>query len=314
MNAMNSYAAKATTHRLSPLAGSLGLADRLISAAEAVLLPREHYGGLGAIDLPPVLGADGDQAQLRTVSSLYLCAELESAGLLPVTEKIASLFALGGLPADPGRAAPILAAFWQRRNERFSATERMALFTRLFGHADPTTSTNTPELHNDEFLPLMIDFAGALNHMGSDMFYGRSPEAEEAVRGAAEALASNLIPKSGGITLFAARELSTAIREAMTILESSSIQAIVGQRDVWRTVAAFAQRYLGEEIMVSEHLDRGRAGSLMLAWVAEASPHLEGATGAALIPDDSILAAASAWLSATNSLLGTQQTASLRGS
>src|SRR5260370_42484186 len=112
------------------LAGSFSLAERLISAAEAVILPGSSSAP-GVIDLPPVLGAPGDQAQLRTVSPLYLCSELESARLLPVVEKLANLFTLAGLQADPSHAGPHLAAFWQKRNEHLPSQQRHALFARL---------------------------------------------------------------------------------------------------------------------------------------------------------------------------------------
>lgn len=282
------------------LAGSFSLAERLISAAEAVILPGSSSAP-GVIDLPPVLGAPGDQAQLRTVSPLYLCAELESARLLPVVEKLANLFALGGLQADPGHAGPLLAAFWEKRNERFSAQERGALFARLFGTSDGPPMGGS-DARNEEFLLHMIDLAGALSHMGSDPIYGRSPSAEEAVRTSAEALAANLLPRSGGITLFASREIVAAVHAAVAILETRAIQALVGQHTIWGAVSALSRLYLGEDPNVTDHLDAGRAGALLLAWVAEISPNIESVTESSLVPEDAVLSAAAAWLSAAMSL------------
>jgi hypothetical protein len=310
---MNHASANRLAKARAPLAGSLGLADRLIYAAEAVMA-QGPTTGVGVIDLPPVLGAEGDQAQLRTIAPLYLFSELENAGLLAVTEKLASLLAVGGLQADPGRAAAALAAFWQKRNERFSTSERLALFTRIFGPGESSAPGASPASSNDEFLSLMIEFAGALNHMGSDILYGHTPDAEQAVRSSAEALASALLPKAGGIALFAAREIASAIREAMSILESSSIQAMVGQHTVWGAVQTFGRLYLGRELQVSEHVDRGRAGSLLLAWIAETSPHLEDGLGASIVPDNSTIAAAAAWLEATSTLMNMHADPSLRGS
>jgi hypothetical protein len=297
---MNTSATRAHDKPHPQLAGSLGLAARLISAAEAIILPRLGPGP-GVIELPPVLGAEGDQAQLRTVSPLYLCSELESARLLPVVEKLASLFALGGLQADPGHAAPLLAAFWQKRNERFTAQERMALFARLFG-SEEGPAVAGPQARNQEFLVDMIDLAGALAHVGSDPIYGRTPSAEEAVRTSAETVAANLLPRSGGITLFAAREIVSSVHEAIAILENKAVQGIAGQHNVWGAVSAFSRLYLGEEPDVTDHLDAGRAGAILLAWVAEVSPNVESSAISSLVPQDEILAAASAWLSATMAL------------
>lgn len=308
---MNASAVRMRNKSHGELHGSLGLSDRLIAAAEAVVLPTLPPAS-GAIDLPPVLGAEGDQAQLRSVSPLYLCSELESARLLPAVEKLSGLFATGGLQADPGRASPLLASFWQMRNQRFTVHERQALFARLFGQEDGPALAG-PEGSNNEFLPRMIDLTEALSHMGSDPIYGRTPSAEEAVRTAAEALAANLLPRSGGITLFAAREIIASIREAIAILEASSVQAAVGEHTVWGAVAAISRLYLGEQPHVSAYLMRGRAGALLLAWVAEVSPNIESAYESSIVPGDNILSAAAAWLAATISLHQLGNNSSVRG-
>jgi len=284
----------------TPLAGSLGLADRLISAAETVIF-QQRSEAPGDIELPPVLDAQTDQAQLRSASPLYLCSELENAQLLPVVEKLAGLFALGGLQADPGRGGPLLAAFWQKRNERFTTSERQALFARLFGSSNIAPASG-PEGRNTEFLSQMIELAGALNHLSSDPIYGRTPSAEEAVRIAAETLASNLVPRAGGITLFAAREITNAVREATAILEIPQVQAIAGQHTLWGAVSVMSRLYLGVEPDLMNHLDAGRAGALILAWVAEVVPGIENGPLASLVPDESIISAAATWLSATMAL------------
>jgi hypothetical protein len=304
--------ATSSVTRQATLAGSLGLAERLISAAEAIIFPL-HAVGSGVIELPPVLAAEGDQAQLRTISPLYLFSELENAQLLSVTEKLAGLFALGGLQADPGRAGPLLATLWQKRNERFTTLERQALFARLFGASDGTPMGDSA-LHNDEFLSQMIELAGALNHLASNPIYGRTPGAEEAVRIAAETLATNLLPRAGGITLFAAREIANSVREAIAILEIPSVQSIVGQHTLWGAVATMSRMYLGVEPDVMEHVDGGRAGALILAWVAEISGSVENSPAISLVPDNSILSAAATWLSATMALhrVGPSRDSSLR--
>jgi len=297
---MNTPSIRSHTTTPPPLAGSLGLADRLISAAEAVIL-RPRSATPGDIELPPVVGAQTDQAQLRTVSPLYLCSELENAQLLPVAEKLAGLFALGGLQTDPGRGGPLLSTFWQKRNERFTAPEREALFARLFGSSDGSPADGT-EARGEEFLPQMVELAGALNHLSSDPIYGRTTSAEEAVRVAAETLASNLVPRAGGIALFAAREITNSVREAVAILEIPSVQAIVGQHTLWGAVSMMSRLYLGAEPDVMNHLDAGRAGALILAWVAEISPSVENSPAASLVPDQSVISASATWLTATMAL------------
>src|SRR5687767_2731552 len=82
----------------------LALGDRLLAAA----LGWAAQLDLEAIDLPPVLGSEPDQARLRALAPLYLAAELESARLVPAVETLAAMLVTGALRAELGTAAPRL--------------------------------------------------------------------------------------------------------------------------------------------------------------------------------------------------------------
>jgi hypothetical protein len=278
---------------------ALDLGGRLISATE-VFAAGLGLPDLGVIDLPPVIGSAADQARLRAVAPLYLAAELESAQLLPAVELLAGLFAGGGLSADVGPAAPLLAAFWTGRNHRFSAGEREAFFARLFGTPGPALATR--DARNTAFEPLMVDLTEALTRLEPSPLAGPLPPSEAPARAIAGALADNLSARGGGMVPFAARDILATINAAVRIIEQAPLQRAVGAHSAWGAVGQVAARWLGRpDAAVAAHVARGRAGMLVLAWLAEVAPSLEA--GAPLLGGDrSVLAAAVGWLQASLSV------------
>src|SRR5262249_45241020 len=193
---------------------------------------------------------------------LCVCSELEFARLLPAVEMVASLFAAGALHSDPGPAAPLLVSLWHQRNQRFSSHERQAFFGRLFG-ATQGPAPASPEGRNSDFFSLMVQLTDALAKIGSDPIAAVLPTSQDLLRTPAEALAENLLPRTRGITLFAAQELVRDTREALAVFEQRSIQQALGESTVWGAVRGVSRLYLGEQPDVTSHLTRGKAGSIL---------------------------------------------------
>jgi hypothetical protein len=255
---------------------------------------------IGDIDLPPVVGGSAqDQAMLRELAPLYLAAELEATGLLPLVEALAALFATGALAGDPGAAGRLLHAFHVRRRNRLTADERQALFGRVFGtFYGPGYAA--PGGRNAEFEPLFIDLTEAMAAFDRPR-RPRSIGPADHVRlhTAASALAANLVPRAGGITAYAAREVIAAIRESLEILGSPHVQAMLGARSVWTAVDRGSRRYLGRQSVVAAHVNRARAGVAILSWLADVMPRL-GNLSVPLVSDGHpAVAAAMAWVQAT---------------
>ena len=76
------------------------------------------------------------------------------------------------------------------------------------------------------------------------------------------------------MTPFAARDILTAVKEALEIVKERGVQALFGAPSVWATVRHTIQRYQGETPEVTSHLARAKAGQTVLAWLAEILPHL----------------------------------------
>ena len=266
---------------------------------------------LGDISLPPVVGSAEDQARLQTIGPLYLASELEAALLMPAVETLAGIFLSGGLQADVGSAGRDLERFWQTRHERFSTAERKAFFARLFG-ADTGPTLATQAGRNTAFDSLMIDVAEAIYKLSPVPGYGPQPDTEVKLQTAAGQLAANLVPRSGGIAAYAGTELLGAVQTALEILKQPALQRALGAHSVWGAVRAISQMYLQQEVDVSSHVTRGKAGLLLLNWLAQALSSLGGSPGAFLLPDASVVGAATAWLQASLTL-GEREQATLAG-
>jgi hypothetical protein len=283
--------------------GALALAERLVGTVE-VFAAQFDLPELGAVELPPIVGSAADQTRLRTIPPLYLISELEAAGLLRAVEVLAGIFASGGLQGDLGPAAGLLVAFWQERNDRFSHRERTALFARLFGSAGSSTLAARGG-DNASFENLMIDLTSALHELrqSTDLPLVTLRPSAVPLQIAAQQLAANLVPRGGGMAGFAARELLETIKRALEILKQEALQQGVGAQSVWGAVRSITSLYLPGEggVDIASHVTRGKAGELVLAWLAEALPRIAAASGV-LPADQPAMEAATAWLQASLTL------------
>jgi hypothetical protein len=275
----------------------LALGHRLVDAVEQFAL--QFGGGDFDVELPPIVGSDADQAHLRSVAPLYLAAELEQAGLVPAVELVGGLFVSGGLSGDLGPASSLLMRFWQERHNRFTAPERQAFFSRLFG------DTSGPALAigsgtNTDFEPLMTALTSALVNLQDSPLLPARYASEVPWRTAALELAANLLPRSGGMAVFVARDLLQTIQQALDILRQRPVQAQFRANSVWEAVSNIRQMKRGPVHDVGEHVTRGKAGMLVLAWLAESVPALNS-NQQLISPDSPLPAAAASWLDATKS-------------
>lgn len=259
-------------------------------------------GGLGSpddlVDLPPAFGSGQDQGELRVVSGLYLASELEAAGLIPSVETLAGLFASGSINADLRSAGELLMRFWQARSQRFTAKEREAFFARLFGSTDGATLA-VDGARNVEFENLMLTFAEAIHKAESDVA-AATPDATAPLRIPGEALAGNLVPRSGGMAQYAAQEIVRTLHQAIEILKLPEMQHAFGTNSLWDLVRFVVGRYMGgANLSPDNHFLRGKAGMALLSWLADNLPQLEQAGAVSMTPTDPVFEAATEWLEAS---------------
>jgi len=278
------------------LTRALALARRAEGAGVALALDEQ-----GAFDLPPIASSTTDVAQVRAAAALYFASELEATQVLACVETLAGLGIGGALTVDLGASAEPLQTFWQSRNERASATERSALFTRLFGGRGERTSDVHGGAPNDEFEGLLIDLCEALYKVDESIGTDGAPDprAQVRIRITAERLGANLSSHAGGVVAYMAREILTDLQLAVTILRHPDLQGAFGVRDVWQLVDAISSRYLHVSSMRGEHLSRGKAGMMVLSWLSD---HVTSLDDTGVRVDDLVVSAAGEWLQSSLAL------------
>lgn len=305
------------TQNLSVLEQALTDAWHLVRQIQEFALQLD-LSDLGDIDLPPEMVSEGDRTHLKTVAALYLASELELARILPAVETFVGIAISGGLRTDLGSAVPLISQFWKTRHQRFTTSERQAIFARLFGtQAGPTLGTS--DGHNIAFAGLMMNLAEALYKVDSvyavNAAFGidtyRSNDIS--IRVAGRQLASNLISRSGGIATFAAQELVRSLAQALDILKQRPVQQAVQARSVWTALRNISRYYLNEDVDVDSHVQRGRSGMQILSWLAEVLLHLEENNAPIVTPDHPVIAAAVNWLQFSPASMASSSSPSLAG-
>jgi hypothetical protein len=292
---------------------SLALSQRLVGHARA-FAAQLGLPELGDIDLPPIGGSAADQAGLRAAAALYLASELESARLVPAMEVLAGVYATGALPVEVGPAASMLLGVWRHRNQRFGRPEREAFFARLFGRSGgPGLATSSGGGSNERFETLLLDLCESLYRLQSS-FPRDHPDrgSQVAIAVAAQYLISNLSPRSRGMTVYAAGDMVTAIRDAVAIFSEARVQSAVGASSMWGAVRNTTRDYLNEEVDLDAHVRRGQSGQVLLAWLAHAAPQLGLSSSPTVEPDEPVVSAAVSWLQVSLALAERQSAAARR--
>lgn len=258
---------------------------------------------LGDIDLPPSAATQVDRAQMRALGALYLAADLEPAGIITSVETLSSLASSGATGIDLGPVAGPLHSFWRKRHQRPDAAERGAFYARLFGLSYGPAPADG--ISNHSFEGLMLELCEAIYRLDEQqMRYARDvPSANTArIRSAARGMLGNLSRAGGGITPFLASELMAALKEALAILKHPHLRGAFAGRDVWDVIAGIRRRARvggGDPRMF---VDRGRAGMMILVWLAEAAQRLRQYGQPIVRRGDPVIAAAVEWLQASLSI------------
>ena len=265
-----------------------------------------------ALDLPDISvpnieagpASEEDRAHLRAVAPLYFASELERTALLPAVEALAALFGSGAFAREVGAAGPRLINFWRGRSQRFSAQERAAMFTRLFGTNGAPLIGAESVGGNFEFESLLLGCIEALIANEDSPIFPAQASPANAVRLqiAVTRFLDNLSTRAIGIAPFAAREIISAITTSLEIVREPALQRAFGTSSTWAAVRAISRQLLRRTPSISEHVARAQSGQILLAWFAEELPHI---TSLQAIPPQRIapaLTAANAWIQATLSV------------
>jgi hypothetical protein len=284
-----------------PLASSLAIAQRGIFAP-----PDGSYGGDGLrIPLPPLPAGGGtlpSAASLRATAALYLQAELEQAGVIPLAEQLAD--SRGSIDFLSVEAAEKLEAFAERQRDWYDRRRREMLFARVFGLGG-VTAAEARTASNRGFQQLFAAMCLALVSASERGQWGEvvSTRGEAALRVAAMDLLANLGPYQYGNTQPAARLIHEQLQKAIEILDHPGVSAAFQARGMWDTLRkAFGQ----EAPDFGRLVTRGQSGMRLLNWLADVLLQLNGIRRRALTgPDAPVVRWAASWLQASGVPVGT---------
>ena len=270
-------------------------AERLLLSAESHAL---MLAELGEIALPPA--AHAEPLQLRAVASLYLASTLEAAGLIQAADDLTRMVR-SGMIRDLGEATELVVDFWEARNDRANEAERLALFGRLFGA--PTGPVDTAGGLNDAFEELLLDLC-------DNIVKAAEGQSSARMRMAAQRVAENIGQVANDMVLMMARDIISSLSQAITILNHPGVRAALTARTMWGAVSAIDRRLQRPARPTLSHLRRGRAGMVVLAWLADFVERNDGGS-TPIDGDDPVLGAALDWVDETIALLRAEEDAQI---
>jgi hypothetical protein len=254
------------------------------------------------LDLPPLGGTGSEYSlsapALRLMAALYMDAELEQAGIIPVAEMLSQARDNLRLPDQAGMA--LLEDFALRSQHWYDRPRRDQLFVRLFGIGQGTGGGSEATANHD-FLRRLAALCAAIAAYGSAAAPGRTPDymTDAAVRYAGADLLANLGPRQFGNTLIAGQTIQDQLQAAIAVLSNRSIAASIGGQGFWDTLRI---------VLGSQGPDLGRLtaraqnGIRVLNWLASVIPQLDPGTANTqplLPPGSPVIGWANAWLVAT---------------
>lgn len=261
---------------LSTALGTLDACDRAAEADARAALARAMAGI--DFDLPSGAPSAADRVQLAAAAPLYFASELERAALLPTAELIAGLFASGAITQPLGPVAQLLHGFWRGRRDRLEATERNAIFSRVF---------EAP--HFDRMMSAVCT-AIVAQADGDDL------REQVTLATQAQSLAAFLAQRVDPMATLAARDIVATINTALQFLRDRQLQAAFAVNSLWNLVGIAAPQTGVSAGLAQQHVERGRSGQTVLLWLVE--HHAENAVRLDIAAPDQtqVLVAAQRWL------------------
>jgi hypothetical protein len=238
---------------------------------------------------------------VRVLAALYLQAELEEAGVIPLAETLAAQ--RSRLDQLGLRAAQKLENFALHARDWYDRPSRQLLFARLFGMG-PAANRSDERAANHDFQQRLAMMCYALIRYAQAYEWGALPGAqrEASLRMTCLALLSNLGPRQFGNTLIAGRQIQAQLQLAIDLLDDEQIEALFQSRNLWDTLRkAFGPVAPDIQRLVT----RGQSGERLLAWLAEAMPRLSVEES----PSDPTPARTPGWLASSPPAQPEQKTA-----
>lgn len=215
--------------------------------------------------------------RILAVADLYYIYQHERIGVFRAVLKLQELFTAGAIRLDTGPGAYGLYRYDRRRVLRYTHTDRMQAYRRVFGYTETPPS---PGAHsNDGFHGLFVQFVNGvaeffrdkrvsevIRHNANDPSFGSIA----VVRRSGLDLRNNLKNASYGHVNIMRIEVLQLLDEAFRIMGTDDIKNLFGADNAWDVMEEVMRRYFGQpQITASQRNRMAEAGRDILEWLAQ---------------------------------------------
>jgi hypothetical protein len=234
---------------------------------------------LGDTRIPPGVIAYDDtitSERIIAVGDMYYLWQHEKIGVFRVVQKLQELFRAGSVRLSGGQGAFALYQFDRRQVLRYTQSDRIAAYRRVFGYGGgPAPAGARP---NTDFHALFTHFVQQVTLFWRDKrisdvirerAYDPSFGSIAIVRRAGLDLRNNLKWLSFGDVNVLRVEVMQLLEEAFKILDAPDVKRLFGADNAWDVVEEVLIRYYKERLVTSPRQRMGVTGREVLRWLAQ---------------------------------------------
>src|SRR2546421_11533939 len=214
--------------------------------------------------------------RIMAVGDLYYLFQHEKIGVFRVVQKLQELFRAGTVRLSGGAGAFALYQFDRREALRYTMTDRINAYRRVFGYGNVSGPVGSRP--NTEFHKLFAHFIHQVTLFWRDKrisdvirerAYDPSFGSIAIVRRAGLDLRNNLKWLSFGHLNVLRVEVMQLLEEAFKILDSDDVKRLFGADNAWDVVEEVLIRYFNERLVTSPRQRMGVTGREILRWLAQ---------------------------------------------
>ena len=254
------------------------------------------------LNLPPIVGSGSssitpDSATLQVMATLYLQAELEQAGVIPVADMLAD--ARYQLSINNVQSAKLLDEFYRNRREWPDRKSREHIFARVFGMGS-TADSYAGSVINRDFQSCFANLCLSIKRFYDDARWRKTadPTLDTAIKQTATNLLVNLGSRGFGDLYDSARRIQDELNRAIKILSDEGIGNSLRSRGMWNVLRAVLSPNVPDFARLTT---RGQSGLQLLNWLAVVLPLVAESrfTRPLIEPNSPVPGLAESWLTAT---------------
>jgi len=217
--------------------------------------------------------------RIMAVGDMYYLWQHEKIGVFRVVQKLQELFKAGAVRLSAGPGAFALYQFDRRDVLRYTKSDRLSAYKRIFGYGAapvPTGSRANTDFHKlfGHFIHQVTLFwrDKRISDVIRERAYDPSFGSIAIVRRAGLDLRNNLKWLSFGHLNVLRVEVMQLLEEAFKILDSDDVKRLFGADNAWDVVEEVLIRYHNERLVTSPRQRMGVTGREVLRWLAQ--PHI----------------------------------------